>query len=87
MSNQIIILDTVVGPKELRAPAGWEFDKTSTHVWSALLSETRRAPKLGKDKHARQHTIDVLSNILANVLGMAGFYWEQEAKRILGEGL
>lgn len=79
---QILKIDTLVGPKDLRAPAGWDFDETAIHVWSALLAETRRSPILARDKHAQRWACDLLGNILANTLGMASFYWTEAAKTL-----
>lgn len=83
---QIIMLDTLVGPKPLRTPAGWKFDKTATHVWAALLREQRRSKfKLARDRHARDIAVGMLANILANAIGMASVYWTQAAKEIVDE--
>lgn len=76
---QIVLIDTIMGPKPLRAPDGWEFDKTGVIVWAALLSAVRLKPTLGKDKHAREQLIFSLANILSSALGMASPYWIEQA--------
>lgn len=83
MADQTLILDTIAGPREITAPAGWNFDRTAISVWAALIRFTRdsmKPQKRARDGYVLAGKIGVLSNILANVLGMAEPYWEQQAR-------
>jgi hypothetical protein len=83
--TQTIILNTVMGPRELPAPEGWEFDKATMIAWSQLLEATRASftpPKLKSDQAHLNGKIVALARLLAAVLGKATFYWEEQAIEI-----
>lgn len=89
METQTIWLDTVIGLKSVKAPAGYDFDKTGKLVWSRLLALTdkfkvanssHRALKSEKVALAAQRR--VLANILANAYGMSDFFWEQVSNEL-----
>lgn len=86
---QELVIDTVSGPRKLLAPAGWEFGKTETKVWSRLLwatvehrevSENPRSRK--KDVAAAQVRAEAFAQVLADAVGMAPFYWLRAAREI-----
>jgi hypothetical protein len=81
---QIIHADSPMGPRPMPAPAG-TYDKTATFAWSRLLhiaGERQKPAKRKRDEFVQDGQIEVLGNILANSMGMAAFYWTQEAKRL-----
>lgn len=83
---QTLTLDTIVGPKPVLAPGGWEFDKTATIAWAKLLElvrEQRKPQKLKRDEYVLDGQSLVLSVVLANSLGMASFYWREQARGIV----
>jgi len=85
IDTQTLTIDTIVGPKPIDAPAGWEFDKTATTAWSWLLTYTRRRSeklKTQRDGYVIDGQIQALAIVLANSLGMAPFYWEKIAREM-----
>jgi hypothetical protein len=96
MDTQNLIIDTLVGPKQIPAPTPWSFGKTDTIVWSRLLQATYLKIQLGdaaggprviKREHARYTgQIEALSAVLADSQGMAAFYWENAAWELCKEG-
>lgn len=84
MEQQTLILETIMGPKDIPAPAGWEFDKTGIRVWVALVNavkDRRKKQKTKRDEHMIDGKIVTLSNILANSLGMSNFFWQDAAEQ------
>jgi hypothetical protein len=85
LNAQFITVDTPGGPQPLLAPDGWEFDRTAKKCWSRLLyvaGESLKPQKRVRDKHVLDGQVEVLAIVLANSLGMASFFWQQEAKRL-----
>ena len=81
--HQILTIRTIVGPKDIPAPANFEFDKTATMAWIRLLDLTRAAGqpmKLKRDLHVIEGQIDVLALVLSNALGYTKFFWEKTAR-------
>ena len=77
-----LTIDTIVGPRKIDAPDGWNYDDVSAIVWSKLLEQTRRGfePfKLQRDRYHWAGKIEALANILSSSLGMAGYFWENAA--------
>jgi hypothetical protein len=84
---QTLTLDTLAGPRPVPAPDGWRFEKTAVIVWAKLLEFTREARgpfKRQRDQFVVEGQIEALANVLASAIGMAPFYWQQEARRIVG---
>jgi hypothetical protein len=84
--TQALTLETIAGPKKIKAPGRWQFDKTAIIVWSRLLQYTRerlKPQKRKRDEHELDAQIHALSIVLANSLGMAPPYWELAAKELL----
>jgi hypothetical protein len=83
---QWVTLDTIVGPKQLPAPDGWQFGKTDVIVWARLMDcvEIRQQGvlKRRRDEHVFDGKIDELANVLANAHGMASPYWINAAKEL-----
>jgi len=80
---QKLILQTIVGPKEIGAPDGWEFDNTATIAWVHLLTLTRRLKqpfRTKRDEFVVGGQRYILCLVLSNALGMAVPYWEREAQ-------
>lgn len=85
--RQELTLDTMMGPRPIAAPAGWEFDKTAVIAWSKLIEETRTKDfKRLRDKFMVEAKIEALANVLACSLGMATHYWVMAAREIAKEG-
>lgn len=83
MEQIIVRRSGIHRPECIIAPDEWTFDETATEVWYWLLAETRRKEfKRQRDKFTCEAKIEVLANILANVLGMAGAYWVLQAREI-----
>ncbi len=69
-----------MGPEEIRAPAG-NFDRTAIEAWYWLLAYSRRNDfKTVREKLTNEAKIEALSIVLANSIGMAAFYWTQQAR-------
>lgn len=80
-----ITIDTIAGRKQILAPAGWQYDKTARIAWTWMLNtvaDMTPPPKLVREQHVLDGELHVLAIVMANSLGMAAHYWEQEAKRI-----
>lgn len=84
--TQLITIDTLMGPSQIKAPGGWEFDETAKNCWSMLLSVTREvndsASRTKREQAVLEGQAHILAVLLARSLGMAAFYWEQEAKKL-----
>lgn len=84
--TQTIMIETIIGPRPILAPATWEFDKTATVAWAKLLELTResRMPhKSLRDRKVLEGQIYILAIVLANALGMAPPYWSGFAFAII----
>lgn len=81
---QTLTIDSPFGPREILAPAGWDFNSTDARVWSKLLDLTRNTQfKTKRDEAVNNAQIEVLANVLANCLGMAAFYWVKVAREFV----
>jgi hypothetical protein len=87
--TQTLMIDTIAGPKPMKAPGGWEFDDTAKTVWCWLVNYTfdlhdpRHKQRLKRDEFVLKGQVHALAIILANALGMAPFYWENAAKELM----
>lgn len=85
MNTQTLHIDTIAGPRPLKAPGGWKFDRAGTTAWCWLVTYTGqlRGPfKRQRDRYVLEGQIHALAIVLSNALGMAPPYWESAAKEI-----
>lgn len=84
---QKLEIDTITGRRHIYAPDGWVFDKTAIHAWRQLvIANAEQFFKRRRDKDANDGRREALACLLANAVGMAAFYWDQEAERLVKEG-
>lgn len=80
---QVVLVDSPMGPRPLHAPSGWTFDKTAKHLWSRfhfVVSERAKPQKRRRDEFVLDGQIEVMAIVLANSLGMAWWYWIEQAR-------
>lgn len=83
MKYQVLRMDTPGGPKPLKAPAGWKFDRTAKSVWAQMIGLVNQpTPKTLRDRAIKSGQLYILGNVLANALGMAAPYWEDQAREM-----
>lgn len=80
--HQILEVRTIVGPKDVPAPAGFKFDATATTAWIKIVDlarDLRKPTKLKRDRFILEGQVEVLALVLANSLGLTPFYWSKIA--------
>ncbi|QIG66768.1 hypothetical protein EVB27_098 [Rhizobium phage RHph_TM16] len=87
---QVLTVDTIAGPKKIKAPADWVFDTTAVTAWlwicnyqHDLLTKKFRSIK---ERTYVEGKIEGLAVVLANAIGMAAAYWSMESKKYAEEG-
>lgn len=86
--RQTLMIDTPAGTKPIKAPAGWQFDKTAVIAWAWLLTHTRESHKkqrLRRHEYQLEAQMEALSIVLASALGMAAYYWREQARDFVRE--
>jgi ribosome modulation factor len=87
---QWLKVDTILGVREVKAPDGWIFDRTAITAWLWIVSFQHdlltKDFKRARDRHVLVGKVEALALVLANSLGMAGTYWELEAKSYAAAG-
>lgn len=81
--RQLLTIRTITGPKDIPAPAQFEFDKTATMAWARLVRLTQELEKPAKrqrDRHVLEGQIDILALVLSDSLGFAKPYWTRLAE-------
>jgi len=84
-----IIIETIAGPKEVKAPFDWDYDMTARIAWNKMVNivhdldaKQNARYALKRDILALKAQLRVLANVLSNSIGMSDFYWEQAAIEI-----
>jgi hypothetical protein len=81
--RQLLTIRTITGPKDISAPAQFEFDKTATMAWVRLVRLTQdltKPTKRQRDRHVLEGQIDILALVLSDSLGFAKPYWTRLAQ-------
>lgn len=84
LETQVLTVRTLAGPKYIKAPGGWKFDKCSCIVWHTLLQLSMKTKfKTRKEAASNADRVTVLANVLADNFGMSTFYWAQAAEEFV----
>src|SRR3546814_112529 len=80
--HQILKVRTILGPKDIPAPADFDFDTTGTIVWIKLVHLAREAKlpiKIHQARYVLEGQMAVLALVLSNSLGFTTWYWMKAA--------